>query len=270
MKEDLKPSIVFSSITVFDNLRIQCSYIVWIANRLIVGKVSLDRINDFLVEVCHASFLSKESSLAYTIQSLQTELLDSFDPTPNPYTPQTTIRNLNVPHENEHEHEHEPSDDEAEHPNPIGIHEALFTWSSEVNKTYTASSERRFVLAVDQETLAFKKGGFNLIVGPTGSGKTSLLMALLGEFPFSQVEGGSHDANFFYVLVVGEMHYIPVAKDSYVHLPREGGIAYAAQESWVQNETIRVRASVSLSGFFFRLPSLTTNVSLPTPPYRKT
>ena len=57
----------------------------------------------------------------------------------------------------------------------------------------------------------------NLIVGPTGSGKTSLLMALLGE-----------------------MHYIPSGPDSFVSLPREGGVAYAAQESWVQNDTIKV------------------------------
>jgi ABC-type multidrug transport system fused ATPase/permease subunit len=26
---------------------------------------------------------------------------------------------------------------------------------------------------------------------------------------------------------------------AWVNLPREGGVAYAAQESWVQNETIR-------------------------------
>ncbi|KAI0948127.1 hypothetical protein AcW1_009722 [Taiwanofungus camphoratus] len=35
------------------------------------------------------------------------------------------------------------------------------------------------------------------------------------------------------------MHYIPGGSDSYVNLPRLGGVAYAAQESWVQNETIK-------------------------------
>ena len=66
----------------------------------------------------------------------------------------------------------------------------------------------------------FERGKLNLIVGPTGAGKTSLLMALLGE-----------------------MHYIPTAPDAFVSLPREGGVAYAAQESWVQNDTIRVSVS---------------------------
>lgn len=35
------------------------------------------------------------------------------------------------------------------------------------------------------------------------------------------------------------MHFIPENVDSWFNLPREGGVAYAAQESWVQNETIR-------------------------------
>ena len=48
--------------------------------------------------------------------------------------------------------------------------------------------------------------------------------------------------------LLGEMHYIPSGPDSFVSLPREGGVAYAAQESWVQNETIKVRTeSLSLN-----------------------
>ena len=35
------------------------------------------------------------------------------------------------------------------------------------------------------------------------------------------------------------MHFVAESIDSWFNLPREGGIAYAAQESWVQNETIR-------------------------------
>lgn len=34
---------------------------------------------------------------------------------------------------------------------------------------------------------------------------------------------------------------IPTGPDSLVSLPRQGGVAYHAQESWVLNETIRVR-----------------------------
>ncbi|EMD41585.1 hypothetical protein CERSUDRAFT_110141 [Gelatoporia subvermispora B] len=101
-------------------------------------------------------------------------------------------------------------------PGVIGIREAAFTWANESDRTPTPGPPRRkFTLRVEED-LVFERGHFNLIVGPTGSGKTSLLMALLGE-----------------------MHYIPAGPSSYASLPRERGVAYAAQESWVQNETIR-------------------------------
>ena len=76
-------------------------------------------------------------------------------------------------------------------------------------------SSRNFTLHVSNE-LVFKRGAINLIAGPTGCGKTSLLMALLGE-----------------------LHFSPMGPESWVNLPRDGGVAYAAQESWVQSDTIR-------------------------------
>ncbi|KAH9166806.1 hypothetical protein EDB89DRAFT_2115743 [Lactarius sanguifluus] len=97
----------------------------------------------------------------------------------------------------------------------IGFQNASFTWSNDHADGTLTPSRRRFTLRVHGELL-FKRGCFNLIIGPTGSGKTSLLMALLGE-----------------------MHFVPMSPDSWYHLPREGGVSYAAQESWVQNETIR-------------------------------
>ncbi|KAM5536848.1 hypothetical protein V8D89_009566 [Ganoderma adspersum] len=109
----------------------------------------------------------------------------------------------------------------------IGIKQTTFTWANDGTSLSSASTpttpgtigsgrrQRKFVLNVDGEVL-FRRGQINLVVGPTGSGKTSLLMALLGE-----------------------MHAIPSGPESFVELPREGGVALAAQESWIQNETIR-------------------------------
>ncbi|KAJ2927022.1 hypothetical protein H1R20_g10047, partial [Candolleomyces eurysporus] len=96
----------------------------------------------------------------------------------------------------------------------VGIREASFTWSNDNDGSLTPS-KRKFVLKIEHE-LVFAPNKINLIVGPTASGKTSILMALLGE-----------------------MHYIPMSPDSWCNLPRSEGVAYAAQESWVQNETIR-------------------------------
>ncbi|KAI0803028.1 hypothetical protein BC629DRAFT_1491319 [Irpex lacteus] len=100
-------------------------------------------------------------------------------------------------------------------PGVLGIRQASFTWDNSVQENTEESGYRNFTLRITDE-VKFKRGSINLIVGPTGSGKTSILMALLGE-----------------------MHYIPAGPESYVQLPRDGGVAYATQESWVLNATIR-------------------------------
>ncbi|KAJ3743110.1 P-loop containing nucleoside triphosphate hydrolase protein [Lentinula detonsa] len=98
----------------------------------------------------------------------------------------------------------------------IGFCHASFSWSKDKdNDRSNTPLSRRFILKIDDK-LFFKKNCLNLITGPTGSGKTSLLLALLGE-----------------------MSFIRSGPDSCFYLPRDGGVAYAAQESWVQNETIK-------------------------------
>ncbi|KAJ7236948.1 P-loop containing nucleoside triphosphate hydrolase protein [Mycena rebaudengoi] len=96
----------------------------------------------------------------------------------------------------------------------IGFRNANFSWSKDTNGSLTPS-RRNFLLRIEEE-LIFERGRINLVVGPTGSGKTSLLHALLGE-----------------------MHWIPSSPDSWYNFPRGAGVAYAAQESWVLNETIK-------------------------------
>ncbi|KAJ6606137.1 P-loop containing nucleoside triphosphate hydrolase protein [Mycena vulgaris] len=119
----------------------------------------------------------------------ETELLDAYSTKP-------TETALMRPHESEEK---------------IGFNDATFSWSSDDDST----SQRHFLLCIDGP-LFFKPNCINLIVGPTGSGKTSILMALLGE-----------------------MHFIPSSRDSWFNLPRDAGVAYAAQQSWVQPDTIK-------------------------------
>ncbi|TFK36798.1 hypothetical protein BDQ12DRAFT_699326 [Crucibulum laeve] len=165
-------SKVFSSMSIFDMLRDQLHMIFFYLSQAVTGKVSLDRVNDFLHN---------------------TELLDSFE--------QKESLDLQ-------------SADVVASGDQIGFRNASFTWSNDADGSLTPS-KRNFSLNISGE-LVFKHGCVNLIIGPTGSGKTSLLMALLGE-----------------------MHYIPARLDSWFGLPRSYGVAYAAQESWVQNETIK-------------------------------
>lgn len=93
----------------------------------------------------------------------QTELLDAFTP---------AAKDVNI------------ADSIETNKELIGFRNAAFTWSNEVQSPGTPGSSRRnFTLRIDQE-LIFKKGKINLVVGPTGCGKTSILMALLSELHF--------------------------------------------------------------------------------------
>ncbi|KAI0725238.1 hypothetical protein C8Q72DRAFT_853404 [Fomitopsis betulina] len=177
MKRDLTASAVFSSISVFDTFSALMRMAFGFTPMLIRAKVSLDRVNDFLQK---------------------TELLDEYTEEPDSLQAQIVAQ---------------PGDD------VIGIRNASFSWANQASGSSVSgtpgSGRRNFMLRTDGNLL-FKKGSINLIIGPTGSGKSSLLMALLGE-----------------------MHYMPAGPDSFFNLPRTGGVAYAAQESWVQNETIK-------------------------------
>ncbi|VDB89903.1 unnamed protein product [Peniophora sp. CBMAI 1063] len=174
----LTPSIVFPSMSVFMLLRNHMSMFFYFASPIIKAKVSLDRATEFLRE---------------------TELLDRYAQIRDKPTSDDLLLG-------------QPADSAV-----VGMCDASFTWaaaSSSSDGTQTPS-RRTFTLRVPGE-LILERGKINIIVGPTGSGKTSLLMALLGE-----------------------MHFSPLVGGAWVNLPRTRGIAYAAQESWVQNETIR-------------------------------
>lgn len=101
----------------------------------------------------------------------------------------------------------------------LGFGHVDFAWTQD-DDTET-QAQPGFRLRVEDDVV-FTRGVVNLITGATGSGKTSVLMALLGE-----------------------MHLVALNETSWVNLPRDGGVAYASQESWVLNATIKVSALVS-------------------------
>ena len=139
MHEPLSAAIVFSSMAVFDILRKMIGLSMNIVTLAITAKVSLDRINAFLdpAQVC---CLVRHVSIVAHTSPQQSNLLDAFD----------ISRDVQPPAE-------PPSHD------VIGFKDAIFAWSDDTNA---------FKLCVDGE-VRFKSGKVNLIVGPTGSGKTS-------------------------------------------------------------------------------------------------
>lgn len=141
-------SSIFSSISVFDILRTQLRLLLLQIPSSIQSKVSLDRTNDFLTKVR----LLLYGSLSIRVDPyIKTELLDCYE-------------RIGV---------------EAVTPNEsaIGFCNAGFTWSSV--SLGSSTLRQSFQLQIDGELL-FQRQSINMIIGPTGCGKTSLLMALLG------------------------------------------------------------------------------------------
>jgi ABC-type multidrug transport system fused ATPase/permease subunit len=99
----------------------------------------------------------------------------------------------------------------------VGFQNATFSWS--------VNSSTDFKLR--DLNISFKKNQLNIVIGPTGSGKTSLLLALLGEM----------------TLVDGKV-FLPgsTPRDDLIVNSRTGlteSVAYCSQTAWLLNGTIR-------------------------------
>ncbi|KAI5122628.1 hypothetical protein M0805_008717 [Coniferiporia weirii] len=180
-KGELTASRIFSALMVFNMMEEQVFRIMYTVPQLLKAKVSIDRYSDFLNS---AELLDEDSGSDMPAgavgQALMTEQPDK---------------------------------------DIIGFNDCSFSWDSFDNEgshlSRRPNTRKQFKLRFDGE-VTFKRGHINLIVGPTASGKTSVLMALLGE-----------------------MYFRPHGFGSWCNLPRDTGIAYAPQETWVLNETIR-------------------------------
>ncbi|CUA69534.1 ATP-dependent bile acid permease [Saccharomyces cerevisiae S288c] [Rhizoctonia solani] len=90
-----------------------------------------------------------------------------------------------------------------------GLSQSTRTLSFEDNFSDDESEIRFELLDID---LAIPEGKLTLVTGPTASGKSALLMALLGEM--TQIGGE-------------------------LYLPKAGGISFAAQSSWLEHKSIK-------------------------------
>ena len=105
----------------------------------------------------------------------------------------------------------------------IGFDMATLTWEG---KDANASDGQTAFRLIDLD-IHFVVGRLNIITGPTGSGKTSLLMALLGEMTLLK---GS-------VFLPGCQSREILEADPETGLTE--GIAYCAQQAWLINDTIK-------------------------------
>lgn len=105
----------------------------------------------------------------------------------------------------------------------IGFQNATFSWGGKEAPGDEASSAFRLM---DMD-IKFEMGKLNIIAGPTGCGKTSLLMALLGEM----------------TLIKGKVFLPGGYSREDVHPDPETGltesVAYCAQQAWLVNANIK-------------------------------
>ncbi|GMM27633.1 bile acid-transporting ATPase [Martiniozyma asiatica (nom. inval.)] len=99
----------------------------------------------------------------------------------------------------------------------VGFQNATFSWSN--------GGKGDFMLR--DLDIAFKKGKLNVVIGPTGSGKSSLLLALLGEM---NIQSGK-------VFLPGSTPRDDLLVDSKTGLTES--VAYCAQTAWLLNGSIK-------------------------------
>ncbi|OAX78566.1 hypothetical protein ACJ72_07125 [Emergomyces africanus] len=124
------------------------------------------------------------------------------------------------------------NEERSDAPSRIALENATLSWGSTLANPKTGSpsqgddsGESFRLINMD---VSFRIGELNVIAGPTGSGKTSMLMALLGEM----------------TLLEGSV-YLPGGTSDRADLrvdPATGltdSVAYCAQEAWLVNATIK-------------------------------
>ena len=108
--------------------------------------------------------------------------------------------------------------------NRIGLSNATLTWGSSASEHARAGAEGFRLINMDVD---FQIGKLNVIAGPTGAGKSSLLMALLGEMKLASGE----------VYIPGGSVRQDLRPDTETGLTES--VAYCAQQAWLVNATVK-------------------------------
>ncbi|KAJ2811321.1 hypothetical protein H4S07_002135 [Coemansia furcata] len=113
----------------------------------------------------------------------------------------------------------------------------LLAGSIAVSDAATPAADGLVRFTLRDISLQFPAGGLSLVVGPTGSGKTSLLSALIGEMTLTAGRVLLPSADALALEVAGGRYGEIVELAGQRRVMRD--VAYVAQEAWLRNATIR-------------------------------
>ncbi|KAG0256860.1 hypothetical protein BG011_004280 [Mortierella polycephala] len=210
---EITASKVFTTLALFNIMRQSLNMLPWQIKNTMQAAVSIKRINRFLLEedLVKDTTVTKINTKArsdtahptigfvnasYTWPNKENATIDA--PSTNPTTKSSWFQRI----------------------------KAKFTKTSATDVTETPVAETEVVqerFKLKNLSIDFPVGKLSVVVGPTGSGKSALLLALLGEL--ERLEG---------------KHYMPRLDYELTSSNDSGsGIAYVAQTAWLQNTTIR-------------------------------
>ncbi|KAF9947554.1 hypothetical protein BGZ72_010475 [Mortierella alpina] len=211
---EITASKMFTTLALFNIMRQSLNTLPWQIKNTMQAAVSLKRINKFLLEdeLVKDTTVTKLDAKARSVAT----------------TPVIGFVNASYIWPNKERNQEEtPVIKPAEKRSWMQRIKAKFvktpvTVVAEEPVVETEAVQERFKLK--NISIDFPVGKLSVVVGPTGSGKSALLLALLGEL--ERLDGHQYLPRLDY-------NRIPHAKD------HGSGIAYVAQTAWLQNTTIR-------------------------------
>ncbi|KAF9428730.1 hypothetical protein BGZ94_001265, partial [Podila epigama] len=211
---DITASKLFTTLALFNIMRQSLNTLPWQIKNTMQAAVSLQRINKFLLEedLVKDTIVTKIDSKARALPS-----------------PQPTIGFINASYSwpNRENASVEVTTNAPKKLSLIQRIKAKFSKSQPATTTQEVLAEPEAVkerFRLSNLNVDFPVGKLSVIVGPTGSGKSAMLLALLGEL--ERLEGNMY---------LPRLDYGP-------HAPKDdigSGIAYVSQTAWLQNTTIR-------------------------------
>ncbi|KAF9578851.1 hypothetical protein BGW38_005154, partial [Lunasporangiospora selenospora] len=209
---EITASMLFTTLSLFNIMRDAMNFLPYMVKQLMQAIVSLKRINKFIEE-------EEELVLDTTVTEL-----DGKAKTSDSGPPVIGFVNASFIWPNK---EHEQTDTKVvKKKSWIKRLKAKFSKASEPAENPEPVAEPESIqerFRLKNVSVNFPVNKLSLIVGPTGSGKTALLLALLGEL--ERVEGS---------LYLPRLDYRANGASD-----RGSGIAYVAQTAWLQNTSIR-------------------------------
>jgi ABC-type multidrug transport system fused ATPase/permease subunit len=187
----LTPTKVFTALALFNQLRFPLVFLPLLLNNLAEGKVSLVRLTKFLLTDEVQDYVERDDETAndFMGKRLGHHNQDAVLIEKGTFSWNSNLENV------------------SQLPSEVSATSTDVEATVDTSKAPVAENRRGFLSNID---LKVKKGELIAIVGPVGSGKSSLLSALLGEL--NKQEGR--------VKVLGSVAYVP-------------------QSAWIPNESLR-------------------------------